>query len=60
MKRYKYDEWDFEWEDTLECGGFDDRIYVDKDGSRITGILEEFYGYSDRDNSQMVKDGKRI
>ena len=60
MRTYKYDEWDFEWEQDLDAGGFDDRIYVDLEGNRITGVLEGFYGYSDRDNSQYVENGKRV
>lgn len=63
MKRYKYDEWSFRWEEGLEYGGFDDRVYVDAEGQPITGLLEGFYGYtadtSDEQNCQIVKDGKR-
>jgi hypothetical protein len=61
MRTYKYDEWDFEWSPDKEyCGGFDERIYVDLEGNKITGILEGFYGNADGDNSQYVKDGKRV
>jgi hypothetical protein len=62
MKIYKYDEWDFEWENGREFGGYDDRIYVDLDGNLLTGILEGFHGYtavaSDEKNCQYVENGK--
>lgn len=60
MRRYKYDDWDF----NNELGNFDERIYIDNNGNKITGILEGFYGYtsnkSDDMNRQYVEKGVRI
>ncbi len=68
MKRYEYEEWDF----LPGCGvgdfgysSFDERIYVDLEGKRITGILEGFYCYTgttstrDPKNCQYVENGKK-
>jgi len=63
FKKYKHDEWDFEFDSEKNSGGFDDRVYTDLDGNPITGILEGFYGYttdtSDEKNCQYVENGKR-
>jgi len=63
MKRYKYNEWDFEWIDKYHPGGFDTRFYIDDNGYPITGILEGFYGFTsdttDERNCQYVENGKR-
>jgi len=56
--RYKYGDWNFKGD-----GSFDDRIYIDNNGNKITGILEGFYGYTsntnDDINCQYVKNGRR-
>lgn len=65
MKSYKEEEWDLTWpkgeQDTV-----DNRIYIDLEGNRITGILEEFKSYGKEyfkanpyeTNSVIVRDGK--
>ncbi len=61
MKTYKYGDWDFEFGD---CGYHDpdQNIYIDINQVPITGILEDFYYYSEGDerNNQYVENGKRI
>ena len=54
MIKYNYEDWDIK--EGTENGGFDERVYIDKSGYPITGILEEFYGYND----QYVSRGKRV
>lgn len=63
MKQYKYDEWDIEPGVKRDLTTFDDRVYIDMEGNLITGMLEGFYGYTnkqcDERNFQYVKNGKR-
>lgn len=59
IKFYKYEEW--ELREGFDEEGVDDRLYEDKGGNLITGILEDFWYYEARDprNNQYVENGKR-
>lgn len=54
-KLYKYDEWSVIVDDETQ-----ERLYVDNDGNKITGILENFFYFKEGDerNNQYVKNGK--
>ena len=65
MKTYKDGEWNLTWPQG-EWDTIDNRIYVDLEGNRITGILEELKRYGKQylknnpyeTNSVIVRDGK--
>jgi len=56
LKLYSYDEWDFIIDEKTQ-----DRTYIDLDGNKITGMLENFFYFKkgDKRNDQYVRNGKR-
>ena len=60
-KKYKYDDWDGKFNFADVDFSFDKQVYVDKLGSPITGLLENywFFAFQDPKNWQLVINGKK-
>jgi hypothetical protein len=62
-KFYKYDEWGILEDESGDIPtNRDEHIYVDSEDKPITGILENYFYFSEGDerNHQYVENGKRI